>query len=186
MTKSESLHEALRHATRASHEALDASFGSLDMMEEADFRRFLAAHFIGVVPLFPLYRAFVTEELGIAAPDFPEMLRADLAGLESSSAVLPAIALPQPVDPVGVTYVLAGSRLGLAMIRKRGYWAREGGQASAYMEDGDGIAVWRALTAWMADQTPAPKALDDISASATLAFDVFRQAFALSEVGAVS
>ena len=81
MIESESMHETLRAATRASHEALDASFGSLDMQDEADFERFLRAHYIGMEPLFPAYRSFVTDELGVAAPDFPAMLRADLACL---------------------------------------------------------------------------------------------------------
>jgi len=80
-----------------------------------------------------------------------------------------------------VTYVLAGSRLGLAMIRKRGYWGRDAGRTSAYMEDSDGIAVWRALTAWMGVQAPSPDALGAMCTSATQSFDTFRQAFALSE-----
>jgi|EndMetStandDraft_6_1072998.scaffolds.fasta_scaffold01421_4 heme oxygenase len=184
MTESESMHEALRSATRASHEALDASFGSLDLRDEADFQRFLTAHFIGLAPLFPHYRTFVTEELGLAAPDFPGMLRADLARLDRGSSTLPTIEAPSPASAAGVTYVLAGSRLGLAMIRKRGYWGKDAGSTSAYMEDSDGIAVWRALTAWMGAQTPGPQALGEICISATLAFDVFRQAFALSEANA--
>jgi heme oxygenase len=186
MTESESIHETLRAATRASHEALDASFGSLDMRDEGDFQRFLAAHFIGLAPLFPHYRAFVTEELAFPAPDFPGMLHSDLAANGMSAAALPAVTQQQqPASAAGIAYVLAGSRLGLAMIRKRGYWGSEAGRTSAYMEDSEGIAVWRGLTAWMAAQTPTLEEREAMCTSATQAFDVFREAFALSQaVGA--
>jgi heme oxygenase len=181
MTESESIHEALRTATRASHEALDASFGSLDMRDEGDFQRFLAAHFIGLAPLFPHYLAFVTDELAIPAPDFPGMLRGDLAAIGMNAAALPVVTQQQPASAAGITYVLAGSRLGLAMIRKRGYWGSEAGRTSAYMEDSEGIAVWRGLTAWMAAQTLTVDEREAMCASATQAFDVFREAFALSQ-----
>lgn len=175
----------LRTATGPSHERLDASFGSLDLSRRGDLVRFLAAHAIGLAPLFPVFRAFVEERLGLDCPDYPAMLAADLAALGIDGDTLPALEVPTQIAPIGaeagVGYVICGSRLGLAMIRQRGYWGEAEGFRSAYMTDGRGHEAWKALVPQLRGQRATPAAAETASAAALAAFDTFSAAFAASE-----
>jgi heme oxygenase len=173
----ESLLTQLRDATRASHATLDAAFGSLDLSRRDDYVRFLRGHAIGMAPLFASFQSFVECELGTTCPDYPAMLAADLASLDEAA---PAFAV-EPAGPIAnaaTGYVIAGSRLGLAMIRKQGYWGRSNELPSAYMEDDLGLAIWKEaatrLKALPADETERE------AKAAITAFDTFREAFAAS------
>jgi len=183
----ESLLHHLREGTRASHALLDSAFGSLNLNAGGDYRRFLRGHALGLAPLFDSYRRFVEGELAIPAPDYPAMLRADLDGLDEDLASYPAIA-ERPVQTAGrdtdaaVAYVVGGSRLGLAVIRKGGYWGAAHGQPSAYMDDDRGLAVWKSMAAWLKDRQPTTEAASAASAAAVAAFDIFRDAFDASEL----
>jgi heme oxygenase len=112
---------ALRSGTAAAHERVDALFSTLDLSTEADYRLFLSAQATAFLPAEE-----ALDQAGVAAlvPDWPErrrahLLRADLAGL---FAPLPS---PEPVpaltgtpEVLGTLYVLEGSRLGGAMLRR--------------------------------------------------------------------
>lgn len=174
----------LREATGPAHERLDASFGSLDLSRRDDLARFLSAHAIGLAPLFPVFRAFLEERLGLECPDYPAMLAADLAALGTQVASLPVLETPAAIGPVGaepgVGYVVCGSRLGLAMIRQRGYWGEAEGFRSAYMTDGRGHEAWKALVPLLRGQAPSPDAAQAARDAALAAFDTFSAAFAAS------
>lgn len=176
-----SMHQLLRTATHASHESLDGMFGSLDLTNREGFARFLGAHLIGTRALQASFDDFVSSELRLAPPDFAAMLEADLAAMQFDPHTLPAIEPDTAMAPAGIAYVISGSRLGLAMIRKQEYWNKQAGTASRYMEDMTGLAVWRALVGWMNERTPTEAEASAIGASAVYAFDVFREAFMLSE-----
>ncbi|RYE52519.1 MAG: heme oxygenase, partial [Hyphomicrobiales bacterium] len=122
----------LREATAASHASLDGAFGSLDLGMRGDYVRFLSGHAIGMVPLFASFQAFVAGELGMECPDYAALLHDDLAALGVDAGQLPVVAILPELTPVGSGYVIAGSRLGLTMIRKQGYWGREHALPSAY------------------------------------------------------
>jgi heme oxygenase len=174
----------LRQATGPSHESLDASFGSLDLTRRADLARFLAAHAIGLAPLFPAFRLFVEEDLQLACPDYPAMLRADLTALDVDADALPALETPAatlaPGGEAGVGYVVCGSRLGLAMIRQRGYWGEAEGFRSAYMTDGRGHEAWKALVPHLRSQSADAAGTEATRRAAVAAFDTFAEGFALS------
>lgn len=174
------MHQLLREATHAAHESLDGMFGSLDLTSREGYARFLSAHLIGMRALQAPFRRFVADELGLDAPDFVGMLEEDLAAIGLNPDALPSIAMASEMEASGITYVISGSRLGLAMIRKQEYWGKQAGTATSYMEDTNGLAVWRALVAWMNGHTPGATEAEAISAAARHAFDVFRQAFKLS------
>lgn len=170
----------LREATSASHALLDAAFGSLKMDDRADYARFLSGHAIGLAPLFNSFRVFVEQDLGTACPDYPEMLRQDLAALGIDRAQLPQVAAAGTLTPAATGYVMAGSRLGLAMIRRQGYWGAAHGHPSAYMEDERGLAIWKQAAGVLKQRE-----LDDAQAlaereAAVAAFETFRAAFAAS------
>jgi heme oxygenase len=170
----------LREATGPSHERLDAAFGSLDLSKRADLAGFLSAHAIGLEPLFPAFRAFVEDELGLECPDYPAMLRADLDAL--GVGALPSIAarpgIGDEAGRAGVAYVVSGSRLGLVVIRQRGYWGEAQGFRSAYMSDGRGHEAWKALVPVLRSRTRPGMDVDAVRTAALAAFDTFADAFA--------
>jgi heme oxygenase len=180
----QSLLALFREATAASHETLDSAFGSLDLSARSDYVRFLRGHAIGMAPLHAGFCAFVEGELHGECPDYPAMLRSDLAALGVDNAQLPQVAAPAALSPPATAYVLAGSRLGLAMIRKAGYWGRDHGLPSAYMEDDAGRAIWKDLVARFKAKIPDPAQAARESAAAVAAFDTFREAFAASATAA--
>ena len=180
----QSLLTLFREATSASHETLDGAFGSLDLSTRADYVRFLTGHAIGMAPLFSGFRCFVEGELQRECPDYLAMLHGDLAALGLDSADLPQVAPPSPLSAPATVYVVAGSRLGLAMIRKGGYWGREHGLPSAYMEDDAGRAIWKDLVARFKAEVPDAGTAAREGAAAVAAFDTFREAFAASALDA--
>lgn len=173
----------LRAVTRASHDRLDAAFGALDLGATEDCVRFLAAHAIALKALDAPFRRFVEEELAMPCPDFPAMLTADLAArglaMDSLPAARPDTAVYAPCGAAGVAYVIAGSRLGNAVIRAEGYHGRETGLSSRYMEDDTGHAVWKALNTWARARSFGPSEERAVEAAALATFAHFETAFAV-------
>lgn len=169
-----------REATKASHETLDAAFGALDLSLRQDYVRFLGGHAIGMAPLFASFRSFVEGELGLHCPDYPAMLQADLAALDVDASTLATIEAASPLTPAGTGYVISGSRLGLAMIARKGYWGREHGLPSAYMDDQQGLAIWKQAAAHLKQDAPDEADAAHERDAAVAAFDTFRAAFAAS------
>lgn len=167
-------------ATGPAHSVLDSSFGSLDLDDRDDYARFLLAHAIGLMPLFGIYRDFVTRELAVPSPDFPGMLAADLADLGMTVPNIPNVCVDDGLSAPGIAYVVSGSRLGLTMIRRDGYWGRTHGQPSRYMEDDSGLQVWKSLVAWMKRTAASPEEEQRAAQAALAAFDVFGCAFEAS------
>lgn len=170
----------LREATSASHESLDTAFGSLNMGERSDYTRFLSGHAIGLAPLFPLFRSFVEDNLGVACPDYPAMLRQDLAALGVDSTQLPKVSAARDLTPSAAGYVIAGSRLGLTMIRRQGYWGAAHALPSTYMEDERGLAIWKNAAAQLKLRELEDKDAQTERSAAVAAFDTFREAFVAS------
>lgn len=172
----------LREATGPAHESLDASFGALDLSQRTGLARFLAAHAMGLEPLFPSFRAFVERELALECPDYPAMLRADLDVLGVGE--LPTVPTPDGLDAAGadagLSYVVCGSRLGLAVLRQRGYWGDSAGFRSTYMSDGRGHDAWKALVPVLRTRTFPPQEADAMRRAALAAFATFESAFATS------
>ncbi|WP_232512616.1 biliverdin-producing heme oxygenase [Novosphingobium sp. PP1Y] len=176
----------LRAATAQAHARLDGAFGALDLSERDGLARFLSAHAIGLGPLFPVFRNFVESELGMNCPDYPAMLSEDLRSLGNDPDDLPQLAvdpaLQAPSAPVGVGYVVAGSRLGMAVLRKQGYWGEQSTSATPgrYMEDESGHAVWKTLMPWLKGRTFDQGEREAVTAAALAAFSSFASAFAVS------
>lgn len=170
----------LRAATAEAHGGLDASFSALPLDSRAGFARFLVGHAIGWTALGPQLRDFAARELDTPVPDYAALLAQDLAEMDIDTAVLPRIEPPAAACPVAVSYVLAGSRMGIAMIRRQPTWAAETGRAGRYLADPSGPDLFRALRDWM--DGPAGDEVDrDAAARAACgAFAVFAHAFDLS------
>jgi len=175
----------LRDATRTSHEVLDAAFGSLNMADRGDYVRFLSGHAIGLAPMFEPFRSFVEDELGMVCPDYPGMLRDDLARLDVDARTLPRVAVQGELSPIGTGYVVSGSRLGLTVIARGGSWGTEHGVPSSYMADTQGLAVWKAAAARLKQDDLSEDDAAPERAAAIAAFETFRAAFDASAAVAV-
>lgn len=169
-----------REATKASHETLDAAFGSLDLSTREDYVRFLRGHAMGTAPLFASFRTFCEDVLGTPCPDYPAMLRADLAALDVSTDDFAAVPPPGAMSPSATGYVISGSRLGLAMIARKGYWGQANGLPSAYMDDQSGLAIWKEAVARLKQDVPEEAEAVREREAAVAVFDTFRAAFAAS------
>lgn len=179
---------SLRAATGPAHRQLDSAFGALELAQRDELVRFLTAHAMALFPLSAAFRQFVENTLAVSCPDYPAMLMDDLTALGVDASTLPCLALTpglvrdvaEPAAAGGIAYVLSGSRLGMAVIRREGYWGHGQGFRSAYMEDEQGHQCWKALLAWLRTEGPAPAAGDAMLAGALAGFEVFAQAFAAS------
>ena len=167
-------------ATGASHDALDSSFTRLDLTEHDDYACFLGTHAIGLAALYDYHASFVRETLGMPAVDYPGMLLDDLAEIDITMEALPKIEILGDHEPAGIAYVLSGSRLGLAMIRKQPYWGATHGRASRFMEDESGIATWKAVSTWLKRQPGNGPLAEAASRAAMAAFDTYEKALRLA------
>lgn len=183
-TQSPDMLGQLRAATAPAHARLDAAFGALDLRQEEGCRRFLAAHAIALRALFPRFARFVQDELSSPCPDYPAMLAQDLAERGCEADALPLLDAPAPAmagdAAAGMAYVIAGSRLGNAVIRRNGYAGRETGRPSRYMEDDAGHALWKALVPWLRARAFPPRQRERCEAAALATFTAFEHAHALS------
>lgn len=113
-------HAALRAATRAAHDQVDAAYAQWDLKDRDDYAAFLRAHATAFVP--------VEAALGAAGIDAhvadwrerqrTSLLLADLADLGIALPAPDPFDFANPAEMLGGAYVLEGSRLGGAMLRK--------------------------------------------------------------------
>ena len=113
---------ALRAATADCHKRVDTAFSRFDLATEDGYRRFLLAQ---AEAFLPVEAALDEAGAGTVLPDWParrrsDLLRVDLADLN--------VTLPEPfpvpafisgkAPMLGAIYVLEGSRLGGAVLKK--------------------------------------------------------------------
>lgn len=161
-----SLHSMLREATRAQHEALDATLSRFDLADASSYHRFLQVHHRALVVL--LERCCVHDRRELAP--LLALLEDDL-GLASAPAA-PGIDLP-PSDgtTVGVAYVLRGSRLGAVHLRRRV------GAALPTRYLGHQVATsWTGFLTHMAAVPRNARSTGEVIDAARMAFGVFVRA----------
>jgi heme oxygenase len=116
-----SARDALRTATADAHERVDALFSRFDLSSGDGYRLFLTAQ---AAAHLPVEAALDAAGAALLMPDWPQRRRSHL--LEADLAELGA-ATPAPVDPpslagpealIGALYVLEGSRLGGAVLKR--------------------------------------------------------------------
>jgi heme oxygenase len=161
---------ALRAATSEAHRRVDAAFSRFDLASEAGYRDFLLAQAEGFLPVETGLDEAGAETL---LPDWPErrrgdLLRADLAALN--------VTLPEPfpapfflsikASMLGAIYVLEGSRLGGAVLKRTvpGHFPRR------FLEARQAAGSWRLLLQALDDFLIRP---DDLDAARVAAREVF-------------
>jgi|SRR5579863_8541614 len=154
---------ALQTATAPLHGEIDALFGAFDLGRRDGLTRFLMAQAIGMAACQPHTQRFGQAKLGCSPPDYGEVLKADLAALGVHGEQLPRLSLPGNFESdwfendwagAGIFYVVAGSRMGAAVLRKRATALTPGGPAHSvcgYFAVGEGPAMWRLFREWLAD-----------------------------------
>lgn len=163
---------ALRSATAAKHEAVDAAFGRFDLTDRASYGRFLTAH----------ARALPAVEAALEACD---AIPAFAPRTDALQADLAALGLPMP-DPLplappeneaaafGALYVIEGSRLGGAMLARQVPAALPRAYLSAVHPPGG----WRAFGDMLdrAEKAGGPGWIDRAVAAAEATFDLYAEA----------
>lgn len=166
---------ALRSGTAEDHRRVDALFSRADLSQRAGYTRFLTAQAAAFLPV-----EAALDAAGAAAilPDWPgrrrsALLRADLAAL--GAPVPDAVAVPAfagEADIWGAVYVLEGSRLGGALLRK----ALSPGLPSAFLGAPAAPGAWRNLLIRLDESLSGPEGTARATAAAKQVFDLFRQA----------
>jgi heme oxygenase len=113
---------ALRAGTAAEHDRVDRLFSHFNLAHGEDYRRFLLAQAAAFLPIEERLDTSGTAEL---VPDWgsrrrAHLLRADLSELGTDEPTpIPPPLLESPGAQLGAVYVLEGSRLGGALLKRR-------------------------------------------------------------------
>ena len=151
------LRSFLKVRTFHRHKRIDARFSRFDLASLDGYARFLLAHSIAVRSALPVAAEFVRSELHHDMPDYHAMIGEDLASLPLKTRPLADAGWhsdnEHPSATAGLTYVLLGSRLGLAALfeqyRRSVAWDHPI-HTSAFIRDRVGISLWRAFLDWSA------------------------------------
>ena len=179
---------ALQEATAPLHDRIDALFGAFDLADCGGLARFLVAQAIGMAACQPRVARFGRESLGCDAPDYNQVLTRDLAMLGVDAAHLPCFALAGELGnaggdawaDAGVFYVVAGSRMGAAVLRDRAIAPMPGGPAHGvcgFFAVGEGPAMWRLFRIWLGREAGAGEGgLPAMIEAAKATFELFARA----------
>ncbi|WP_407525011.1 biliverdin-producing heme oxygenase [Methylobacterium oryzisoli] len=185
------VHAVLRSRTEAAHRRLDAAFDLARLPERGPYGAFLRA---SAAALIPLEARLDASEAASVLPDWPARRRgaallADLAGLgEPCAPASPIGGLFDRDTLLGVLYVLEGSRLGGAMIRRA---VLDGGDPAVcanlrYLDHGRRQRLWPSFLARLDRAAPDEAGLRRMTEGALAAFAAFERAAAESDAGSLA
>ena len=165
----------LRRATSEHHERVDTLFSRFDLSRADDYRQFLRAM---ATAFIPVEEALDRGGVGALIPDWSSrrragLLRKDLADA-GAGAIEPLSAplLAGPAALLGALYVIEGSRLGGAVLKRALPQDAPARFLSAPAEAG----AWRQLVCLLDERLGAPEAFARASAAARAVFQLFEMA----------
>ncbi|MDY6922686.1 MAG: biliverdin-producing heme oxygenase [Pseudomonadota bacterium] len=168
----------LRDRTAAAHARVDSLYSRFDLADAEGYAGFLTAQ----ARAFPAVEASLTGA-GAAGiiPDWRDRLRTDalMRDLAATGAPSPAL-LPPPAysseaEILGGAYVLEGSRLGGALLRR----SAPEGWPTAFMDASD-PRLWRAFVTLLDQRLTRQTDLDQAISAALATFAVFERSAALA------
>ena len=168
----------LRERSRDRHVATEAAFESYDLNEEMGLTGALRAHALALSQLLPALDD--APEYRVEVQRLLDLTISGLAALEAprpSSQSAEEWSGPPVMNPLGVAYVVLGSRLGARVIA-RGLHPTTSDRmkrARAYFVDEASAPAWRHLQAELSTQRSAIDQ-DDIVGAALAAFRIFESA----------
>ena len=173
-----SLSARLKHDTLDLHASTERAFEVFDLRTLAGYRAFLEAQAGAYLPLEHAADRGGAERW---LPDWPkrrrgDLLRADLASLGVREGDLRLGGAPS-LDPLGVAYVLEGSRHGGRILLKRVLAGGDAVAASAtrFLRQSLDAGWWPRFIEALDDYGTAAGHIDAVLASASGAFDLFRE-----------
>jgi heme oxygenase (biliverdin-IX-beta and delta-forming) len=170
-----SLRMSLRASTREQHELTEQAFEAFDVATSAGLRRFLLAHRTALETARgrTAHDANAAQEIGFML----DLIRADLASLGDSTVLPIKFSDSAPLHPLGVRYVLLGSRLGSQILAQRVSGGPEKNLQSAgtYVSDRTLLPAWKSLLQTLEGAEAAAQE-GDIRMSAAETFKLFRDA----------
>jgi len=163
--------DVLKAATAEAHDRLDAHFATYDLAQRDDYERFLAAH---AAAFLPAEQALTDAGAASLVEEWDEHRRTDalLADLEGMDLSVPTpIATPiygSEAAVIGGLYVLEGSRLGGAVLRRQ-----VGEFPHAFLDAVHAPGRWPTFIALATRKLYDPRALEEASAYAIATFGLF-------------
>jgi heme oxygenase len=171
----------LRDEMRPAHDFVDTQFSTLDLKKHTDFMRFLTIH---EACFTQICAAQTTPHIYLR--DIIDNLRADMRDLQVHRLTLPSFG--RDLDPTAIAYIVEGSRMGTAVLRRR--WAQSHDQrvldANAYFDATYHKTGWRVLCGQLERIKPGSKHAQAITSDATTIFSHFSKAFHATETTKVS
>ncbi len=161
----------LRRETASAHQALDDMVSTLDLGVVPDLARFFGMHLAA-------FRAMGRQSSDPRLADMIVALNADLAAL-GADAPVPDLDL-EAVQPLAVDYILAGSRMGTKVLRKR--WAASSvaqvRAARAYFTLAPDAGEWASTCNTLAGIATQSAMARQIIADSIALFDLFAESYA--------
>ncbi|MFC3713179.1 biliverdin-producing heme oxygenase [Sphingoaurantiacus capsulatus] len=164
----------LRTATRAEHDRVDTQFSAHDLASRDGYARFLATQAGAHLPVERAVEAAGAAEL---LADWPLRRRADALLADLGELGVAPVAEQNfelfrgEASLLGAIYVLEGSRLGGAVLRRQ----ISAGLPARFLSPG-APGAWRMLTDLLDERLRPPAALDEAIASARAVFACFEAA----------
>lgn len=171
MSRQFAVRQALRAATGGSHARVDAAFSGFDLSDRAGYGRFLGAQAAAHLAVEAALEASGVEAV---LPDWPrrrraDLLRGDLAALGLPAPPVEALAgFDGPAAVLGAVYVLEGSRLGGALLRR----SVPAELPCAFLGASD-PAAWRGLLAQLDAQVTSGNDVERATNAALRVFTLF-------------
>ncbi|MDO8901848.1 MAG: biliverdin-producing heme oxygenase [Phenylobacterium sp.] len=173
------LRTTLRAATRQDHDRVDQLGGAFDLTRSKDYQAFLQAHAAVLPGIEQALDAAPAEHLPPAWPQRRRApaLAADLAALGlASPPAASTVDLPDRATRLGALYVLEGSRLGGAILRRRLAEAQPTAP-DAYLAHGQGLSLWRSFVEWLDEKSLDASQTEAAVHGARQVFGAFETAF---------
>lgn len=166
--------QTLRRATAAAHDEVDAIFSRADLTSAAGYRAFLSAQ---ARAHLPVEAALETAGVERVIRDWPErrraaLLRADLEDLGEAAGFGPAPTFADAAEVVGAAYVLEGSRLGGALLKR----SVTDGLPTRFLDAPARAGAWRTLLLRLDEVLTGPADVDRAVIAAQDVFTLFARA----------
>lgn len=170
-----SARDALKAATDEAHQRVDVRFALLDLANRADYAQFLTAHAAAFLPLEEALAAAGADDVltGWGAHRRSDALRRDLADFDLP--VPKAVTAPGfdgEASMLGGLYVLEGSRLGGAVLRRQ----VGPGFPRWFLDSVHAPGRWPALIGLLDRKLSGPDALERAVDAALASFGMFERA----------
>lgn len=136
------LRQALRDATAAQHDRLDARVTAMDLTDAGDYRAFLSMQLMARAPI----EAWLAAHVPDSPPPLAALIARDLKAMGAPLPAAPSFALPDHADPIGACWAIAGSSMGnRAMLHHLTKDGKGGDVPTQFLADAAMTEYWRRL-----------------------------------------